>query len=116
MALLHALAPSHGRLLIYVWATDQDALSKRDVPSGSQDVHVPWVHQQPDGTTEGAPVMQRFYHLFAPGELIQLASAAAEDMGLHVGAPLSNARGVEIVHEGWERSNWYLEMRRWDST
>lgn len=50
-SLLRCLSPSHGRGLIYVWAIQQDDLSKRSVPSFSeetdqkqtgQDVFVPW--------------------------------------------------------------------------
>lgn len=49
-SLLRCLSPSHGRGLIYVWAIQQDDLSKRSVPNfeendqrqAGQDVFVPW--------------------------------------------------------------------------
>lgn len=59
-SLLRCLSPSHGRALIYVWATQQDELSKRSIPLAStnssmehesqsealggtgKDVFVPW--------------------------------------------------------------------------
>jgi len=50
-SLLRCLSRTHGRALIYVWATEQDGLSKRSVPSSSSpghkilsghDVFVPW--------------------------------------------------------------------------
>jgi tRNA (uracil-5-)-methyltransferase TRM9 len=99
--------------MLYVWATEQDSFSKRVVPvqddaRKAQDVLVPWVHS--------AGVHQRFYHLFTEGELRLLVAAAAAAMGLKFGAPVGNGdHGVEIVQDGWERSNWYIELRRWKS-
>jgi len=75
-ALLRCLSPSHGRALIYVWATQQDELSKRSIPSppttspvqdeqhseGAQsgtgkDVFVPWTLTSvaPQGDSEATP-------------------------------------------------------------
>nr|GAT44013.1 predicted protein [Mycena chlorophos] len=45
------------------------------------------------------------------GELDALAVSAAQEMGLHVGAGASE--GVEIVQQGWERSNHFVELRRY---
>ncbi|KAF8607990.1 hypothetical protein BDV93DRAFT_487981 [Ceratobasidium sp. AG-I] len=54
-AILDSLLPSGGRALLYVWAVEQDGLSKRVVPdtvsgepssSKAQDVLVPWIMQQ----------------------------------------------------------------------
>lgn len=132
-ALLRALSPSGGRLLVYVWAIDQDDASKRVVPSTGetsdvkeQDVLVPWVlsngsQRKSDATTaEDAPrVYQRYYHMFAPGELRSLTESAAASLGLIVGPPPNAAdsqgpqSGLEIVAEGWERSNHYVEAKRW---
>jgi tRNA (uracil-5-)-methyltransferase TRM9 len=97
--LLEAVAPSHGRVLIYVWATEQDALSKREVPADTgdgQDVFVPWVLG--DGLVE-----RRYYHMFARGELRALVDEATSALG----------GGVQVVQEGWERSNHYVELRRY---
>ena len=49
--LIQSISPSHGRALIYVWAVEQDDLSKRTIPTtagnedanSGQDVFVPWV-------------------------------------------------------------------------
>ncbi|KAI1795809.1 S-adenosyl-L-methionine-dependent methyltransferase [Ganoderma leucocontextum] len=160
--LLEAIAPVHGRGLIYVWAIEQDELSKRSIPTrpsqdGSQsgtfaltgkgrDVFVPWVLSQP---TEPKPktgkqckktqatspedsespvvvpetppqVFNRYYHMFSQGELTELVMEAALDMRLVVGQPPEmdtpgmKIRGLEIVQDGWERSNYYVELRRWE--
>ncbi|KAJ3755830.1 S-adenosyl-L-methionine-dependent methyltransferase [Lentinula raphanica] len=124
--LLQAVSPSHGRILIYVWAIEQDELSKREIPTAytsideeeqpGRDVFVPWVLSS-NSRTE-AQIFNRYYHMFAKGELTQLVSTAAKEMGLHVGEKTENAgsrRGVEIRMDGWERSNYYVELRCWTS-
>ncbi|KAI0331131.1 S-adenosyl-L-methionine-dependent methyltransferase [Cubamyces sp. BRFM 1775] len=170
--LLECISPTHGRALIYVWAIEQDELSKRSIPvdAGSppppdaratpspspggesgkgQDVFVPWVLAQPQepkpkGRRKGklgergaeeiraeeaasaseaqsgatAPtatpkVFDRYYHMFAKGELNELVTEAALEMGLQVGEPGQAGEGVQIVQDGWERSNYYVELRRW---
>ncbi|KAH9901001.1 S-adenosyl-L-methionine-dependent methyltransferase [Cubamyces lactineus] len=163
--LLECISPSHGRALIYVWAIEQDELSKRSIPvdAGSplppqpdargtpspspsaeggkgQDVFVPWVLAQPQepkpkgrrkgklgerSAGEATPpseaqsdattpkVFDRYYHMFAKGELNELVTEAAVEMGLRVGEPGLAGEGVQIVQDGWERSNYYVELRRW---
>ncbi|KAF8514061.1 S-adenosyl-L-methionine-dependent methyltransferase [Gautieria morchelliformis] len=132
--LLRCISPSNGRLLVYVWAVEQDHLSKRVLPSTAdghitkgQDIFVPWVlsqpsskpldHQAPEG---GEPkVFNRYYHMFASGELEGLAREAAAVLDLEVISKPSSAsdrrvrQGIEIVRSGWERSNWYMELKRW---
>ncbi|KAK7693390.1 hypothetical protein QCA50_002958 [Cerrena zonata] len=148
--LLRALSPSHGRGLIYVWAVEQDDLSKRAIPTegpsanDGQDVLVPWVlksqqksQQQRKKKTkdrsseelskaetdvptpnnqEQDPIFNRYYHMFARGELRALVCEAAEQMDLWVGdqAEPGHQRGLEIVQDGWERSNYYIELRLWE--
>ena len=132
------MSPDHGRILIYVWAIEQDGLSRRDIPhdpllsDAGQDVFVPWVLSerkrkgkeavQSSGElaaqgTDGSTVYHRYYHMFARGELVALVRSAAEEMGLEIlPAPevSSDCRlGVEIVEDGWERSNYYVELKRW---
>ena len=58
--------------------------------------------------------------MFAKDELRGLVQLAAQATGLVVDSPTLNevekARatdGVEIVANGWERSNYYIELRRW---
>ncbi|KIJ69233.1 hypothetical protein HYDPIDRAFT_24086 [Hydnomerulius pinastri MD-312] len=148
--LLQTVSPTHGRILIYVWAIEQDELSKRNIPieereetsPTGQDVFVPWVLSQqtamrsnkpkkrrPEDNQEGqhsettdsqsaaevpAPVYNRYYHMFAKGELTKLTREAAEEMHLVVEPPAgTDEQGVEIVQDGWERSNYYVELRRW---
>ncbi|KAJ6546550.1 S-adenosyl-L-methionine-dependent methyltransferase [Mycena vulgaris] len=116
--LVSAVSADHGRVLIYVWATRQDEHSKRDIPtdpaaSGSgRDVFVPWVMS--DDKTQ---VFNRYYHMFEDGELASLVVLAAGELGLAVGAPSDAAglKGVEIRQNGWERSNHYVELRRWST-
>jgi tRNA (uracil-5-)-methyltransferase TRM9 len=126
--LIQAVAPVRGRILIYVWAIEQDELSKRKVVDeeeaekieNGKDVMVPWVLSKnlapkPVEDTERPEVYNRYYHMFANGELASLAEDAAEGLGLRVGAPThgQSGQGVEIVQDGWERSNYYVELRRW---
>lgn len=152
--LLQAVSPVHGRVMIYVWAIEQDELSKRSIPASDtngsdnpmtgEDVFVPWVMSQGQHTAKGkfkndgrssatykeaapatpvlaveTPVYNRYYHMFAKGELEQLTVQAADEFGLMVGsresANTKGCRGVEIIQEGWERSNYYVELRRWVS-
>ncbi|KAI0797936.1 S-adenosyl-L-methionine-dependent methyltransferase [Abortiporus biennis] len=134
-SLLKSIDPSHGRALIYVWAIEQDTLSKRAVPTGEddngtdgQDVFVPWVlasqtsktnskqeHTEETDKPKESQVFNRYYHMFARGELRSLVENAARDIGLHIGKEVSGARGVEIIQDGWERSNYYVEIRRWST-
>jgi len=60
-------------------------------------------------------VFNRYYHMFAKGELVGLVDEAAQDLGLHIGHKVDGNRGVEIVQDGWERSNYYVELRLWNS-
>lgn len=128
--LLRSVSPIHGRILIYVWAVEQDPLSKRSLPAETQtsgpgqDVFVPWVLSKevtaspaPDRTHEPV-VLNRYYHFFSKGELASLVCDAAGGLGLHVGSPADlegTIKGVEIVQDGWERSNYYVELRRWQT-
>ncbi|KAF5386565.1 hypothetical protein D9615_001900 [Tricholomella constricta] len=134
--LLESVSPLHGRVLIYVWAIEQDELSKRQIPTGDgnsdrigRDVVVPWVLSKKTAaagkeTLEGQveqPVFNRYYHMFAKGELPGLVHEAAKDLGIQVGqrpmvlSDISTIRrGVEIVQDGWERSNHYVELRCWE--
>lgn len=155
--LLESISPAHGRALIYVWAVEQDELSKRSIPAGSsetrdievrapsgkgQDVFVPWVLAQPaapkpkasrrskGGNQQGpeekvaepkeeraqavSRVFDRYYHMFAEGELNELVTEAAGEMDLQMGEPeAGSVCGVQIVQDGWERSNYFVELRRW---
>ena len=77
--------------------------------------HNPSNHQsqQPQGQP---PIYQRYYHLFAKGELVALVREACDALGFVVGPPDSRSGvpcGVEILQDGWERSNHYVEFRRW---
>ncbi|KAG8798660.1 tRNA methyltransferase, has a role in tRNA modification [Serendipita sp. 399] len=136
IALLSA-SSNGGRILIYVWAAEQDNASKRSIPSSANnssseqpsqpmgvDVLVPWVYngglQSQSSTSDGKPpVYKRYYHMFADGELRQLVEEAAQNLDMVIGAtdaytdrrPL---RGITVVQEGWEKSNHYIELRLWE--
>jgi len=114
-ALIQAVSPAHGRALIYVWAIEQDELSKRVIPgqdssreNSGKDVFVPWVlstqktkgrRQMAARTDRGAvevtgkdevpgelnKVFNRYYHMFSKGELYELTVAAAKELGLAIG-------------------------------
>lgn len=83
------------------------------------DVSIPWVRgfKGEKEDEDARKVFHRYYHLFAVGELAGLVYEAALEMGLAVGTPLSNKSndnsGIEIVQDGWERSNYYVELKRW---
>lgn len=90
-----------------------------------KDVMVPWVLTIPatpgpglsPGESENRPVYNRYYHMFAKGELAGLVVDAATSLGLQVSVKPDKTeqplRGVEILQDGWERSNYYVELRRW---
>lgn len=127
--LLQSVSPEHGRVLIYVWAIEQDELSKRIVPQGEpdvaklgRDVVVPWVLSRQNApkslnsSGRDEEIYNRYYHMFAKGELTSLVTEAANQLDLVVGAANGQpapAQGVAIVQDGWERSNYYVELRRW---
>jgi tRNA (uracil-5-)-methyltransferase TRM9 len=144
--LLGSVSPRHGRILIYVWAVEQDEQSKRIIPAPAReglyadadgercssghgrDVFVPWVlssdaHPKVPRTeqSQNAPpdAIRRYYHMFSKDELRGLVQSAAQELGLKVGPPPSDkaevkgTEGVEIIVSGWERSNYYIELRRW---
>lgn len=145
--LIEFVSPKHGRILIYVWAIEQDEQSKRTIPvlareglhavtdgerclSGhGQDVFVPWVLSSDNARpkvsrmeqSQNVPpdTIQRYYHMFSKDELSGLVQSAAQELGLEVRPPPSNEAevkgtdGIEIVASGWERSNYYIELRRW---
>jgi len=55
--------------------------------------------------------------MFSAGELIALVTEAAQEMGLQVGSPdtgTGSRWGVEVLQSGWERSNHYVELKRWE--
>lgn len=63
--------------------------------------------------------IRRYYHMFSKDELRGLVQSAAQELGLKIGSPHLNeaevegTEGVGIVVSGWERSNYYIELRRW---
>ena len=132
--LIQSVSPSHGRVLVYVWAIEQDELSKRRViadeespPLTGKDVIVPWVlskelsirEKQLSNKDKEPQIFNRYYHMFAKGELPGLVMEVAKELGLRVGLkPESgeNLKGVEIVQDGWERSNYYVELRLWKTS
>jgi tRNA (uracil-5-)-methyltransferase TRM9 len=116
--------------LIYVWAIEQDDASKRILPTDTYsnddpvglDVLVPWVHNttsSADSSQDGpqAQIYKRYYHMFAKGELQTLARQAAENLGMLISDQAPNnptGDGISIVQEGWERSNYYIELLTWN--
>lgn len=134
-SLIQSLNPDSGRLLIYVWAIEQDELSKRVVPEAPdaggantatgkpQDFLVPWVRtiakSKAEDTTGIPKIYQRYYHFFSASELSDLFCRAAAELDIvvgPVGQKSDSSReyfGAEIVNTGWERSNYYLEARMW---
>ncbi|EIW85056.1 hypothetical protein CONPUDRAFT_87550 [Coniophora puteana RWD-64-598 SS2] len=139
--LIQSVSSTHGRILIYVWATKQDELSRTSFPKkacwsnedetrispAGQDVFVPWVTQtSTDGSVTVEPetsksmymVLNRYYHMFSEGELSRMAEEAAKELDLKIGSPDEfserGVKGLHISEEGWERSNYYLLLTRWE--
>lgn len=128
---IKSVAPNGGRILIYVWAIEQDDASKRVLPtkgpgleeeaSMGLDVLVPWVHNttnppEPSQGDQDAHIYKRYYHMFAKGELQTLARQAAGNLGLLISEEIPESPtsdGISIVQDGWERSNYYIELVRW---
>lgn len=82
---------------------------------------VPWVFAGQAGqkgveSSSNAKVYQRYYHFFESSELKELACEAAKELALQIGPrpQEGKGRGVEIVQDSWERSNFYIELKLWD--
>ncbi|KAJ3166146.1 Alkylated DNA repair protein alkB 8 [Geranomyces variabilis] len=100
--LIRVLKPG-GRVLIFVWAFEQESRSKRRF--SEQDVFVPWkmpkaiygpASPQPNTAVAedgGDVVYQRYYHLFKENELEQLVRQSTDAV-------------VEAC--GYDRDNWYV--------
>lgn len=98
-ALLEAVRPAEGRVLVYVWALEQ-ASSRRGWDEGAdQDQLVPWVFRpkvKPADGSSGDTTYQRYYHLYRKGEL-------EEDVV---------AVGGRVVDSGYDRDNWWAVASR----
>ncbi|KJE88559.1 tRNA methyltransferase [Capsaspora owczarzaki ATCC 30864] len=103
MAEIVRLLRPGGRLLVFVWALEQDKFGSSNT---TQDLFVPWKLRSstPAATASVAPstaqeprVFNRFYHLFKSGELEMLASRLAN---------------VRVLRSGYDRDNWYIILER----
>lgn len=83
-----------GRLLVFVWALEQEGSRRGWKRGGVQDVMVPWVMRGGGGKGEGEEdkVFQRYYHLYCEGELEGDVQAA----------------GGKVLEKGYERDNWWV--------
>jgi tRNA (uracil-5-)-methyltransferase TRM9 len=55
--------------------------------------------------------------MFAKGELQILARQAAENLGMLISDQAPNnptGDGISVIQEGWERSNYYIELLTWN--
>jgi hypothetical protein len=102
-----------GKVLIFVWAVEQQANSRRQFQSGQQDVFVSWKKTPvPDrcgetvssnSTTEPTvTTYQRFYHVFCQGELEQLIHEAAKE----------GQYEISLTESGYDRDNWYAIVQK----
>ena len=83
-----------GQALIFAWALEQKN-SRRGWDTGDQqDVLVPWV-LKPDAAAQEPRTFQRYYHLYAEGELQEEVQEA----------------GAEVIEEGYDRDNWWVIMQ-----
>ena len=65
-------------------------------------------------------VYNRYYHMFQRGELRNLVLCAASELGIEerrrnqIEEKTDGSHTfIEIVQDGWERSNYYVELRLW---
>lgn len=77
------------RILIYVWAFEQESekIKRLITEEDEQDVFVPWK----DKTS--SLVVNRYYHLFKHGELERLI--------------IETCPKVSIIRSGYDRDNWF---------
>ncbi len=105
--LLRVVKPN-GRVLIYVWAYEQD-----DKKFVDQDVFVPWNNQakfepktQPSdiekkiNEAKQTIVYQRFYHVFKKGELEELINEIQKEMSIQ----------IEVLNSYYDHENWCIEL------
>lgn len=85
---------SAGQCLIYVWAFEQTATSRRTWTE--QDQMVPWVLRKKGVPQSEQTTYQRYYHVYKEGEL-------EEDV--------AEAGGV-VLERGYERDNWWVICAR----
>jgi tRNA (uracil-5-)-methyltransferase TRM9 len=82
----------NGRALIFVWALEQKG-SRRGWDVGhEQDVLVPWVLKDKSRSDGAGQTFQRYYHLYAKGELQSEVCEA----------------GGRVVEEGYDRDKWWV--------
>lgn len=90
------------------------------------DTLVPWVltkeRAQPpieDTQASSQQIFERYYHFFAPGELLKLTLEAGRVLGLLEGIPSQSmprgTRGFEVTRDGYEKSNFYVELQMWET-
>jgi len=106
ISILDTLKPG-GKVLIYVWALEQESSRRGWTEHDEQDVMVPWVKREskkerraaaeaghkPDGQSiDGCDkTFHRYYHLYRKCELEHDVQAA----------------GGEVVEAGYEKDNWW---------
>ncbi|OLN95362.1 tRNA (carboxymethyluridine(34)-5-O)-methyltransferase [Colletotrichum chlorophyti] len=98
-ALLSAVRPVQGKVLVFVWALEQGS-SRRGWDAGAaQDQLVPWVtkgkKEQKERPAQDA-TFHRYYHLYREGEL-------EEDVV---------AVGGRVLDSGYDRDNWWAIFSR----
>ncbi|PGG97849.1 hypothetical protein AJ80_09630 [Polytolypa hystricis UAMH7299] len=102
-SILQALKPPcgsspGGKALIYVWALEQKNSRRGWGPGDDQDVMVPWITKQKNGsgTEESSKTFLRYYHLYQSGELERDILAA----------------GGQVLDQGYEKDNWWAIASR----
>ena len=86
-----------GKALIFVWALEQKASRRGWDVGDKQDILVPWVKKPLKGenineSNKDGNTFQRYYHLYAQGELEADLQAA----------------GGQLVSRGYDRDNWWV--------
>lgn len=82
-----------GKLLLFVWALEQETSRRGWGTQDSQDVLVPWILKKNSVTRNSEPdaKFDRFYHLYRKGELENDIAAASGT----------------VLESGYEKDNWW---------
>ena len=97
------------------WVLTTQKTKRRGHETKKKDKSTMDTTEEVENVKEPSKVFNRYYHMFSKGELYELTRNAVQRLGLAIGneSDVSADEGIEIVQCGWERSNYYIEIRRW---
>ena len=104
-----------GQDVLVPWVLATQKAGRQKQATRKNDPNIAEATVEVKNAEEHSKVFNRYYHMFSQGELYELTTTAAQGLGFAVGneSDTSVDQGVEIVQCGWERSNYYIEIRLW---